>query len=223
VSRGSICRSLGRRAGVLALSVFVLGGRAVSAQNPDAADLPGGEGRAGETRLSAEAIAAGVASPDDYVIGADDVLSIVFWRDKDMSTEVIVRPDGKISLPLINEVMAAGLTPTGLRERITEEAERFLESPQATVVVKQINSRRVYIVGEVGKAGPYPLTTPMTVLQLIATAGGLSDFARREDITIMRTENGIPRTYPFDYESVSRRRKLGQNILLKPGDTVVVP
>jgi polysaccharide export outer membrane protein len=169
--------------------------------------------------LSPEAIAAGVASAEDYIIGADDLLEIVFWRDKDMSAEVVVRPDGKISLPLINEIMAAGLTPTDLRVRITAEASRYLEQPQVTVVV---NSRRVYITGEVGKPGPYPLTTPMTVLQLIAAAGGLSDYARREDIIIMRTENGIPRTYTFDYESVSRRRKLGQNILLKPGDTVVV-
>jgi polysaccharide export outer membrane protein len=168
-------------------------------------------------------VAGAIAPPDDYLIGVEDVLVIVFWRDKDMSAEVVVRPDGKITLPLINDVVAAGLTPDQLREKVSKEAERFIEEPAATVVVKQINSRKVYITGEVGRGGPFPLTGPTTVLQLIAMAGGLKDFAHKKDIVIMRTEAGKPVSFPFDYSAVVSRKKLQQNILLKPGDTVVVP
>ena len=110
---------------------------------------------------------------EDYVIGADDVLSVVFWREKELSVDAVVRPDGKISLPLMNEVMAAGLTPEQLRDRITKQASAFVKDPQATVVVKEINSRKVYITGQVEKPGAYPLTTRLSVMQLIAMAGGL--------------------------------------------------
>jgi polysaccharide biosynthesis/export protein len=161
--------------------------------------------------------------PDDYVIGADDVLTIVFWRDKDMSSEVTVRPDGKITLPLINDVTALGLTPEELRQEINTAAAKYLEDPGASVVVKQINSRKVFITGEVGKPGPYPLTTPTTVMQLIAIAGGLSEYAAREEIVIMRTERGKPVIYRFNYPAVSKGKYQHQNIVLKPGDTVVIP
>ncbi len=164
-----------------------------------------------------------MALPADYVIGTDDLLGIVFWRDKEMSGDVVVRPDGMITLPLINDVMAAGLTPDALRVRIVELAQRFLEEPSATVVVKQINSRKVFITGEIGKPGPYTLTSPMTVLQLIALAGGLREYAHQEQIMIMRVEKGKAFTLPFDYASVAKGKKLQQNVLLKPGDTVVIP
>src|SRR5215467_3616813 len=116
--------------------------------------------------------------PAEYIIGTDDVMKVDFWRDKDMSSEVTVRPDGKISLPLINEIQAAGLTPAQLRERISEEARKYVEDPTVTVEVKAINSRRVYITGEVKKPGPYGITGSMTVLQLISIAGGLGDYAK---------------------------------------------
>lgn len=164
-----------------------------------------------------------VSPPTDYIIGTDDELSIMFWRDKDMSSEAIVRPDGKITLPLINDIQAAGLTPEQLRERLNTEAAKFLENPSASVFVKVINSRKVFITGEVQKPGPYPLTGPMTVLQLIATAGGLRDFAKRSDIVVMRSEGNKQLSFPFDYEAISKRNKLEQNIMLKPGDTVLVP
>src|SRR5215467_14662660 len=135
-------------------------------------------------------IQAGLKVPADYVIGADDVLTVVFWRDKDMSGDVVVRPDGKITLPLLNDIQAAGLTPDQLREQVSKLAEHFLEEPAATVVVKQINSRKVFITGEVSKPGPYPLTTPTTVLQLIAMAGGLGEYAHKDEIVIMRSEGG---------------------------------
>jgi polysaccharide export outer membrane protein len=172
---------------------------------------------------SASARAADVVIPAGYVIGPDDVLSIVYWKDKDMSSESQVRPDGKISLPLINEITAAGLTPEELRQKITEESKRFMEDASITVVVRQINSRKVFITGEVSKPGPYPLTAPTSVMQLIAMAGGLREYANSKKIVIMRTEGGRPVSLPFDYPAVTSGKNLKQNIELKPGDTVVVP
>ena len=164
-----------------------------------------------------------VTPPADYVIGVDDKLSIVYWKDKDMSADVVVRPDGKIALPLLNEVTAAGLTPGQLRERLTEESRRYVEDANIIVVVMQINSRRVFITGEVNKPGPYPLAGPTTVLQLIAMAGGLRDYANGKNILIMRNENSRPVSMVFSYKDVIARKNLKQNIELKPGDTVVVP
>ena len=161
--------------------------------------------------------------PPGYVIGTDDVLSIVFWKDKDMSADAQVRPDGRIALPLINEVQAAGLTPEQLREKITEESKKYMEDASITVVVRQINSRRAFITGEVNKPGPYPLTSATTVMQLISLAGGLREYANSKKIVIMRTVNGTPTSLPFNYKDVVAGKNLTQNIELKPGDTVVVP
>jgi polysaccharide biosynthesis/export protein len=164
-------------------------------------------------------------TPAGYVIGPEDVLTLLFWNEteKKMSGDVIVRPDGKISAPLLNDIQAAGLTPDELRIRINEEASRYIEDPNATVVVKQINSRKVFITGEVEKPGPYTLTGPMTVLQLIANAGGFKEYAKRDSIVIMRNEAGQQIQLAFDYNEVVRGKKLQQNVALKPGDTVVVP
>ena len=165
----------------------------------------------------------GVALPPGYVIGADDVLTIVFWRDKDMSADVTVRPDGKVTLPLVNDLDAAGKTPDELRKAITEAASRFVEDPTVSVVVKQINSRRVYITGMVGKSGAYPISAPTTVLQLISMAGGLNEFAHSKDIIINRVENGRQVALKFNYSDVQKGKNLHQNIELRPGDTVIVP
>ena len=161
--------------------------------------------------------------PPGYLIGTDDVLSIMFWKDKDMSADAQVRPDGRIALPLINEVQAAGLTPEQLREKITEESKKFMEDASVTVVVRQINSRRAFITGEVHKPGPYPLTSATSVLQLISLAGGLREYANSKKIVIMRTVNGKQTSLPFNYKDVVAGKNLSQNIELKPGDTVVVP
>ena len=168
-------------------------------------------------------VAGAVSPPPDYVIGADDVLSVVFWRDKDMSSEVAVRPDGKISLPLLNDVQAAGLTPTQLRDQLTEGAKQYLSEPNVTVVVRQINSRKVFITGQVQKPGPYVLGGTTTVLQLIATAGGVLEYAHSNKIVVMRTENGKQTSHPFDYKGVITGKNLRQNIELRPGDTIIVP
>jgi polysaccharide export outer membrane protein len=164
-----------------------------------------------------------VPPPADYTIGPDDVLTIVFWRHKELSGDVVVRPDGKVTLPLINDVQAATLTTEQLRLELIEQAGRFVEDPTATVVVKEVHSRKVYITGNVQKAGPYPLTSPMTVVQLIALAGGLTEFADGKNISIVRSEGGVPVSYRFSYHSVARRKNLKQNIELKPGDTIIVP
>jgi polysaccharide export outer membrane protein len=167
--------------------------------------------------------ATAVNVPAEYIIGPDDVMKVEFWRDKDMSSEVTVRPDGKISLPLINEIQAAGLTPAQLKDRISEEAKKYVEDPTVTVEVKTINSRKVFITGEVTKKGAYPITGSLTVLQLISIAGGLGDYAKSEKITIVRNEGGKQVAFKFNYKEVINSQKLAQNIELKPGDTVVVP
>ncbi|MGH9387868.1 MAG: polysaccharide biosynthesis/export family protein [Vicinamibacterales bacterium] len=172
------------------------------------------------------AVPTAVAAPLDYVIGPDDILTISFWRDKDLSAEVVVRPDGKVSLQLINEVQAAGLTPEQLRVSVTQAASKFVEDPTVTVVVKQINSRKVFVVGQVNKPGTYMLGGPMTVVQMIAVAGGLTDFADRENIVIVRAErrpDGEPLSVRINYSDLMKRKNLKQNVDLKPGDTIMVP
>ena len=165
----------------------------------------------------------GAALPVGYVIGPEDVLTVVFWRDKEMSADVVVRPDGKISLPLVNDVQAAGLTPEQLRQQLDKAASKFVAEPNAAVVVKTINSRKVYITGNVAKPSTYPLADGMTVLQLIAVGGGLLEFADSKNIVVVRKEDGRDVFFKFNYKDVSRQKKLDQNIVLKPGDTVIVP
>jgi polysaccharide export outer membrane protein len=179
--------------------------------------------RASQPSADAPGTTRAVALPPGYVIGAFDVLSIVFWRDQDMSAEVTVRPDGRISLPLLKDIQAVGLTPEQLREKLVEAASEYIEEPNPTVVVKEIRSRNVFITGNVAKPNTYSLIGATTVMQLIALAGGLEEFADRKHIVIMRMEGGEQRYYPFNYPDVVKRKHPEQNILLKPGDTVVVP
>ena len=189
--------------------------------------LAGGVAASGQTSVPPKqadlTASAGVEQQAPYVIGAGDVLGIVFWREKELSGDVAVLPDGRITLPLINEMPAAGLTAEELRVKLVEAARRFVTDPTATVVVRQINSRHVFITGMVAKTGQYPLYRTMTVLQLIATAGGLLEFAKSDEIVIIRSEQGKQISYPFNYKQVSKALNLAQNIDLKPGDTVVVP
>jgi polysaccharide export outer membrane protein len=168
--------------------------------------------------------AQGVSLPADYVIGPDDILAVLYWREKDMSVDqVVVRPDGMITLPLLNDVKAAGLTPEQFRQEVTKQAGQYVPDPNVTIVVKAINSRKVYVTGQVTKAGSFPLTGPTTVMQALAMAGGLTEFAKENDIVVMRTADGKTQTLKFKYKDVIQGKNLQQNILLKPGDTVVVP
>ena len=169
-------------------------------------------------------IPAGITPPGDYVIGVDDQFDIVYWQDKEMSATVSVRPDGYISLPLLNDVKAAGLTPDQLRVAITDAATKFVEGPTVSVVTKAINSRKVFIQGQIGKPGPYPLmASDTTVLQMLATAGGPTEYAKTEKITIIRRENGKDTLFRFNYKNVTEGKGLKDNIVLKPGDTITVP
>lgn len=163
------------------------------------------------------------AKDPTYVIGTDDVLAVVFWELPSHGAEVAVRPDGKITLPLLNDIQAAGLTPDQLRASITTASAKFIREPAVSVIVKQINSRKVFVTGQVGRPGPYPITQPTTVLQMLSIAGGPSDFAKKGKISVLRVENGQTTSLKFNYSDVIQGKKLEQNILLQPGDTVVVP
>jgi polysaccharide biosynthesis/export protein len=171
----------------------------------------------------AAATAAPPAIPADYVIGPEDVLGVVFWREAEISGDVTVRPDGAITLPLIGEMKASGMKPDALRDAVQTAAGKYLTEPNVSVIVRQINSRKVFITGGVANSGAHALTGPRNVMQLIALAGGLTEYAKGDEISIMRNENGRTRYFKFNYKEVSRGKKLEQNILLQPGDTVVVP
>lgn len=158
----------------------------------------------------------------EYVIGPDDVLHIAVWKENDLTATLPVRPDGKISLPLLNDVPAAGLTPMQLASSLTEKLKKYLADPRVTVVVTQINSKRIYMVGEVAKTGPMPMMPNMTVLQALSTAG-LTQFARTKKIYVMRNENGKEVKMPVNYDKLVKGKDMDRNYALRPGDTIVVP
>ena len=158
-----------------------------------------------------------------YVIGPEDVLDINVWKEPDVSRVVPVRPDGRISLPLINDVVAAGTTPQQLAHNVTDKLRQFINGPQVTVIVTQINSQRVFVVGEVLRAGAFPLIPGMTVLQALSSAGGFTTFADVKKIHVMRLRDGKHIELPFNYRDVLKGDNPDQNIKLEPGDTVVVP
>jgi polysaccharide export outer membrane protein len=158
----------------------------------------------------------------DYIIGADDTLHISVWKEPDLSETLPVRPDGKISMPLLNDVPAAGLTPLQLKDSITEKLKKYIADPRVTVVVTAMNSRRIFVTGEVAHTGPMALLPHMTVLQALAQAG-FTQFANLKAIYLLRTEKGKQVKLPFNYKEVVKGNHPEQNIVLKPGDTVVVP
>lgn len=163
------------------------------------------------------------ASPT-YIISPGDVLDISVWKEPDISFRGLpVRPDGKISLPLINDVQAAGLTATQLSVSITQKLKKFIEDPQVTVVVAAVNSQHYYVLGEVLHAGVFPLLPGITVLQALSAAGGFTQFANTKKIYILRSVNGEQHKMPFNYKDVVEGKNLQENIELKPGDTIIVP
>ena len=164
-----------------------------------------------------------VTEGTDYTIAPDDVLIIDVWKEPEISRTVPVRRDGKISLPLLNDVQAAGLTPTQLSAEIVEKLRATVIHPQVTVMVAQMSSQRIYILGQVARGGAYPLVPDMTAVQALSIAGGLTPFAKRKKIYVMRSESGENKMFPIDYQEVVRGHMPKQNIQLKPGDTIVVP
>lgn len=164
-----------------------------------------------------------VAGPD-YVINPGDVLDISVWKEPDISSKGLpVRPDGKISIPLVNDVQASGLTASQLASSITTGLKKFIAGPQVTVVVSGINSQRYYVVGEVEHGGVFPLLPGMSALQAISAAGGLTQFANSKKIYILRIQNGQQVKLPFNYKQIIRGQDMQENVQLKPGDTIIAP
>lgn len=161
--------------------------------------------------------------PPRFTIGVGDVLAITFWRDEKMSGEVVVRPDGMISLPLLNDVHVAGKTPEQVAQGLVEAANKFMkESPEVTVIVKEIHSRRVFVVGKVATPGKYDLVGETNVLQILAMAGGLLEYADAKNIVIIRAANGQEQRLRFNYNDALKGKNVKQNVVLQPGDTIVV-
>jgi polysaccharide biosynthesis/export protein len=172
--------------------------------------------------IKAEPLKAATDDPN-YAIAPEDVLTIDVWKEPEISRTVPVRRDGKISLPLLNDVQAAGLTPTQLGSEIVEKLRATIVHPQVTVIVAQMSSLRIYILGQVTRGGAYPLVPDMTVMQALSIAGGFTPYANLKKIHVMRTENGTDKMFSVNYKEVISGRKTEQNIHLKAGDTIVVP
>jgi len=158
----------------------------------------------------------------EYVIGPEDGLHIAVWKEADLTATLPVRPDGKISLPLLNDVQASGLTPQQLADSVTEKLKKYIADPRVTVVVTQINSKRIYMVGEVLHSGAMPMLPNMTVLQALSSAG-LNQFANTKRIYVLRNENGKQQKLPVNYRKLVKGEQIEQNYALQPGDTIVVP
>jgi polysaccharide export outer membrane protein len=164
------------------------------------------------------------AHDDSFVIGNDDVLAINVWKEPDVSKSVPVRSDGKISLPLVGEVQAAGRTPLKLEQEIAAKLKSYIEEPEVTVIVQQINSQKFNILGMVNHAGSFPISNSATVLDAIALAGGFKDFAKQKAIYVLRQNpDGTQTRLPFNYKDVVKGKNTAQNIKLQPRDTIVVP
>lgn len=171
--------------------------------------------------IPTQAVAAEV--PADYVIGPEDVLGIVFWREAELSGDVTVRPDGRITLPVIGEIAAAGMQPGALQKQIVVLAGKYVNDPNVQVIIRAIHSRRFFVTGRVADPGTFDLKGPMTVMQALAMAGGLTEYADAKNITILRKGDAQTPVLRFNYRDVSKGKKLEQNVILRPGDTVVVP
>jgi polysaccharide biosynthesis/export protein len=163
------------------------------------------------------------ALPDDYVIGDEDMLTVTIWKERDISGSVVVRPDGRITVPLVGEINVVGMTPLQLEGLLEEKLKPFITVPKVSVAVNQINSRKVYLIGQVVREGTFPINSSMTVLQVLAGAGGLRDFAKKKKIYVLRKRGDQEIRFPFDYSAAIRGRNREENIRVEPGDTIVVP
>ncbi len=182
---------------------------------------PNGKAGGGNPEIPTSAPA---ANPSAYRIGAGDVLQVEVWKEPDASCpSVTVRPDGKISLPLIGETQAAGLTPIELQRALSERYGQAIRGARPLVMVKEVQSQKVYVIGEVRREGSIRMVGPLTVLQALAEVGGITEYAKRKKIYILRWTGDGQASLPFDYEAVARGQKVAQNVLLLPGDTIVVP
>jgi len=161
--------------------------------------------------------------PPSYLIGPNDLLSIHVWKEPELSRDIVVTPDGKISFPLIGEIEAQGRTVTELRNVVSDKLLAFVTAPEVTVIVRESRSRMVYAIGKVRRPGPYPLVADMTVIQALSAAGGLAEWANEKNIMIIRRDGDQETQLRFNYRDFTRGRNVEQNILLEPGDTILVP
>jgi polysaccharide export outer membrane protein len=178
-----------------------------------------------KTAASAKSATAslGTLNDEEYKIGPQDVLRIDVWKEEQLTRIVPVRPDGKVTLPLLNDVQAVGLTPMQLAGALSEGLKKYINNPQVTVTITEINSRRIYVTGEVPRAGAFPLLPNMTVLQALTSAGGFTQFAKIKKIYVLRTEGGKQVKHSFNYKDVINGNKPEDNIQLQAGDVIVVP
>lgn len=204
----------------ISLLLFSVSARA---QGPAQNNISGDNAKVLATRNTSSQPPKPATESPDYSIAPDDILIIDVWKEPEISRTVPVRRDGKISLPLLNDVQAAGLTPTQLSFEIVEKLRATVIHPQVTVIVTQMSSQRIYILGQVNRGGAYPLVPDMSAVQALSIAGGLTPFAKRTKIYVMRIENGENKRFPINYKEVVSGHKPEQNIQLKPGDTIVVP
>jgi polysaccharide export outer membrane protein len=208
------------------LAAFLASTFFCQAQDKPAADQPPAPDAAkpvvpGEARPAAQNVAA-MATTDSYVIGLSDVIIVTVLKEPTLSSSLLVRPDGMISMPLLGDIMASGKTPLQLADEIAAKLKKFIQDPNVTVILSQMNSKKIYLIGEVGKTGPIEMTPGMTLLEAIATAGGVSEYANKKKIYILRDENGKHLKLPVQYKEALKGNS-ALNLALKPGDTIVVP
>jgi len=158
-----------------------------------------------------------------YLIGPNDILSIYVWKEAELTREVTVMPDGRVTFPLAGEIVAQGQTVTQLKKSITQKLEKYVTAPEVTVIVRESRSQMIYTIGKVVRPGPYPLTSSMTILQALSIAGGFTEWADQKDIVIVRRQAGKEIQIPFNYKEFTSGQNLEKNIMLQPGDTIVVP
>ena len=176
------------------------------------------------TMATAQKSVSAETSPSGYKINAGDVLEISTWKEPDLSREdVIVRSDGKISFPLLNDIQAAGLSPTQLKNNIEKKLKDFVETPVVTVTIRAANSQKFYILGEIMNTGEYPLIKQLTVLQAFAMAGGFTEWAAKKEIILLRNENGKEKVFRINYKDILKGKDFSSNIYLKVDDTIIVP
>jgi polysaccharide export outer membrane protein len=206
---------------VVVMACLAAGGTRASSERRPAQDKQE-EAKGAKSQTTATPVQSAGEDPA-YKIGPQDVLKIDVWKEEQLTRTVPVRPDGKITLPLLNDVQAVGLTPMELAGVISDQLKKFINGPQVTVSVAEINSRRIYVNGEVTKAGAFALLPHMTVLQALSSSGGFTQFARVKNIYVLRTESGKQIKMPFNYKEAISGKNVAQNIELQPGDVIVVP
>jgi polysaccharide export outer membrane protein len=209
-----------RRAGFMALAVIAATVCPVYAQT-----FSGGDATHVASAVQTTAQTRDAAKPHDntFVIGNDDVLAINVWKEPDISRSIPVRSDGKISLPLVGEVQAAGLTPLALEKDIAGKLKNYISEPEVTVMLQQVNSQRFNVLGQVARPGSYMIANSPTVLDALALAGGFRDFAKKKSIYVLRQGAAGESRIAFNYKDVSQGKNMAQNIKLQPGDTIIVP